>query len=469
MRTAIRLFAALSISLLLVPAARAADRMWVGFHDDPVLRWDAGRQQALDRVAANGATVVRTLVEWHRIAPTKPANAANAFDPAYRFDDLDEFVRNAQVRGVEVLITLWGTPGWANGNAKPNVLPTNPADFGTFARAVASRYSGRYPGFPFVRFWGIWNESNLGLFLSPQFDETGSIVSARNYAQIAATGYAGIKGASPKALVAIGETSSNGRDRKVAGLSDTVRPGTFMKLVAAASPKLKFDAWAQHPYPFPVNQSPTQKALYPNVTFSTLGKLEADLDAAFGRKEIPIWVTEYGNETKPGEPTGVTEAEQAAYAPKAIELAKADPRVQMFVWFVLQDSPGSPWQSGIYRQGGVAKPAQARFRQAALPLSPVHGVVALKAGTRNPAVTVYLRYFCANNAIGTRVGLSILTKVNGKQVQASQEATTLAQDCTVAARLSGLTVAKGKTYVATILANTMTTANVERTITVVGT
>ena len=81
-----------------------------------------------------------------RVAPPKPANAADPFDPAYKFDDLDEFVRSAQPRGMEVLITLWGTPAWANGNKRPNHLPTSMADFQNFAKAVASRYSGRTPG-----------------------------------------------------------------------------------------------------------------------------------------------------------------------------------------------------------------------------------------------------------------------------------------------------------------------------------
>ena len=130
---------------------------------------------------------------WADVAPTKPANAANPFDPAYNFDDLDEFVRNAQLRDTEVLITLWGTPKWANGNKGRNYLPTSMTDFQNFAKAVASRYSGRTAGYPFVRFYGIWNESNLGLFLTPQFNSKGQIVSPAAYAKLAAAGYAGIK------------------------------------------------------------------------------------------------------------------------------------------------------------------------------------------------------------------------------------------------------------------------------------
>jgi len=455
--------------VLLVPTASAADRMWIGFHDDPILRYDGGRQESFDRAAGSGATIVRALVEWQRVAPLKPANAADPFDPAYNFNDLDEFVRNAQTRGMEVLLTLWGTPGWANGNQRPQLVPKKMGDFQNFARAVASRYSGRYAGFPFVRFYGIWNESNLSTFLSPQFDINGNIVSARNYAKLAAAGYAGIKAGNATAQVAIGETSSNGRDKIVPGQTDTVRPGTFMKLVAKANPSLKFDAWAQHPYPFPVAQAPTQKTKYPNVTFSTMGQFEKDLDISFRRKNIPVWITEYGNETKPGEPKGVTESQQAAYLTQAIGLAKKDPRIQMFIWFVFQDSPGNPWQSGLYRKGGAPKPASARFAAIAPTLSMVNGKVTVKGGTHNPVLKVYLRQYCANNPIGTGVGTTTRSTLNGKLVQVDQAELPLLIDCTINMPVTGLTVLKGKTYVVTVQANTMTTGQITRTITVVGT
>ena len=464
------LIAAVIAAAVLVPVATSADRMWTGFHDDPILRFDDNRQDEMTlATSTNGASILRTLVTWADVAPTKPANAANPFDPAYKFDDLDEFVRNAQLRDSEVLITIWGTPKWANGNKGPNYLPTSMSTFQNFARAVATRYSGRTAGYPFVRFYGIWNESNLGLFLTPQFNSKGQIVSPAAYAKLAAAGYAGIKAGSPKALVAIGETSSSGRDKKVAGASDSVRPGTFAQLVAKANKKLKFDAWAQHPYPVPVNQKPTQKVMWPNVALTSLPQFETSLDTWFGRKNIPVWITEYGNETKPGEPKGVTEAQQAAYLPQAIGIARADKRVPMFIWFVMRDSSGSPWQSGIYRPTGASKPSQPRFASAATPLNPVNGKLSVKGGTANPAVTVYLRNFCAANPVGSRVGLASTTRLAGKIVAYSQPELSLAVDCTVAYRVTGLRVLKGKTYTVSVVANTKTGGSLERTITIVGT
>src|SRR5581483_2923423 len=108
----------------------------------------------------------------------------NSFDPAYRFDDLDEFVRNAATRGIAVMLTIWGTPSWANGGKSANVAPTRVEDLTNFARAVANRYNGRHLGLPAVQFYGVWNEPNLGLFLTPQYDKKGKPVSPAIYARL---------------------------------------------------------------------------------------------------------------------------------------------------------------------------------------------------------------------------------------------------------------------------------------------
>jgi hypothetical protein len=452
----------------LTTGAGGADRMWVGFTDDPVLRYGADRQTRLSQVEESGATIVRTTVVWSATARERPANATDPFDPAYHFDDLDELVRNAQTRGLETLLTIWGTPSWANGGKGPQYAPTAAADLRDFAQALASRYSGRFPGYPFVRFFGIWNESNLVTFLRPQFDAAGRIVSPRIYARLAAAGYAGVKAGNPEAQVAIGETSSNGRQRHVAGLTDAVAPGLFAELLARADPTLRFDAWAQHPYPFPVGQPPSEVVAWPNVTLTSLGRLEATLDSGFRRKGTPVWVTEYGNETRPGEPHGVTEQQQAAYLPKAIALAQADPRVRMFIWFVFQDSPDSAWQSGLYREDGSAKPSATAWPLATRPLDMRDSKVTVHGGTIEPTVTVVVRDFCANNPAGAVVGTTTRVRSGGRLVGVAQARLTLGADCTVHV-LVPVTVRRAGTYVAIVDLNSSAGNRERRKITIFGT
>lgn len=336
--------------------------MPVGFHDDATFRWGGGAAADLDRASAAHASVIRTIADWRTIAPTRPRSAANSFDPAYRFGNLDDFVQNAQRRGLQAMITIWGTPPWANGGNGPNVAPASPDDLADFGRAIADRYSGRYPGYPHVGRYSIWNEPNLEIFLTPQFDRTGAIASPRTYATLYRAGYSGIKAGNATALVAIGETSNQGRDRPArGGVADSVAPGTFARLLAREG-NLSFDAYATHPYPTRPNAPPTERVRWPNVTLSQLPRFEAALDRWFERREIPVWITEYGYQTKPGDRFGVTEAQQARYLSLVMNRLKADQRVQMFIWFIFRDSSRGLWQSGLTTVSGRPKPSYSAFR-----------------------------------------------------------------------------------------------------------
>ena len=355
MRRLARLVLALSILAgLTAPAAMAAERMWVGFHDDPSFRWVGNRDDRVRLSAQTNATIMRLLVQWNLAAKTRPSNPSNPFDPAYTFDDIDEAVRSAQVHDQEVILTISGTPRWANGGKNPNVMPRRLTDLTAFSRAIASRYSGRFDGYPFVRFFSVWNEPNLQLFLSPQFDARGRSVAPANYARMYAAAYSGIKLGNPRAQVAIGETSARGSD-KPTGLRPTHTPGKFAELVAKANPRLKFDAWSHHPYPFNPNSPPSQRVKWPNVSLASLPQFNANLKKWFKRKSVPIWITEYGHQTKPPDSLGVSYSKQAAYIQQSMSMTARYPFVNMFIWFVFQDDPGQPWESGVYTAGGAKK------------------------------------------------------------------------------------------------------------------
>jgi hypothetical protein len=397
-------------------AASASQRMIVGFQDDPSFRWREDRAVVLDRAQQAGATLVRTTVYWSRIATTRPANPADPFDPAYSWSDLDEFIQGAQTRGMETMLTIWGTPSWANGGKGQNYAPLNAADLTNFARAVASRYNGTHPGLPFVHYFTIWNESNLGLFLSPQYTSSGAPAAPAVYAKIYRAAYTGIKAGNPKALVGIGETSARGRDKflHAAGVQETESPGKFAELLSKQKPALPFDAWSHHPYSTTLTQPPTQKVKWPNVTLDNLGRFEGSLDKWFKRRRIPMWVTEYGYQTKPEQPKGVTYAQQAAYLRTAFNVLKNDGRVQMFIWFIMRDDPTSAWQSGLLARDGTPKPAYAVFSSLARLVDARNIVLAMKPGVQNPVLRVPALELAAKDGPNTVVGVDMRVYVNGK-------------------------------------------------------
>jgi hypothetical protein len=437
------LVAALALS---VPSAFAAERMWIGFHDDPSFRWVADRESRIVSSASHGASVMRLLVHWNQAAPSRPALPSDPFDPSYNFSDLDDAIRTAQEEDMEVLLSLVGTPRWANGGKASNVMPRRLADFTAFATAIASRYSGRFDGYPYVRFWSIWNEPNLQLFLAPQFDRRGRSVAPGNYARLYAAGHKGIKAGSPRALVAIGETSARGTDN-ARGIRPVHSPGRFLEALAKVNPRLKFDAWAHHPYPFRPNLRPSQKVRWPNVTLGSLPELETNLQRLFKRKSVPIWITEYGHETRPQDVLGVPYSQQAAYVRQAIGIARTYPFVSMFIWFVYQDDPGQPWESGLYTRTGVGKGSSpSRFAAAARPLDARNLVLSLRRGSSSPLVTLNTRRFCVVDRVGDRIGVTWRARIAGKLVDVGQQAVPLQANCTVDVRMTGLRVTRTASY-----------------------
>ena len=348
-------------------------------------------------------------------------------DPVYRFDDLDEFVRGATFRGSEVMLTIWGTPSWANGGKGLQFLPTKLTDLTAFSRALADRYDGTRPGFPFVRYYTVWNESNRGQFLSPQFDAKGKLVAPSVYARLYRAAYAGIKGGNPRALVGTGETASNGRDRPTStpGLQQTSSPGKFAELLAKERPKIKFDGWSLHPYPTSPGLPPTQQTRWPNVTLNQLQRFGTSLDTWFKRKDTPIWITEYAHETKPGEPSGVTYSQQRSYAQTALTIARHDPRVRMFIWFILRDDPTSTWQSGLIERDGSKKPAFGTFSALAHLLDGRNPILSVKSGQAAPTIRISALELYARSGPGAIVGMNVRVLDGTSVVVSSQPQTTI--------------------------------------------
>ena len=341
-------------------------RLLVGLQDDPSFRWAADRSAMLDRARDANVALFRTVVSWRDAAPTQPAVAADPFDPAYRLDDLDDLARSAQQRGIELLITIWGTPEWANGGLAPNRPPRDPGALEAFASALADRYSGRHAGYPAVRLFSAWNEPNLEQFLAPQFGDAGRSVGPNLYAPIARAVYDGVKRGNPDALVAIGETSPRGHDVQRNGrVQDSHSPARFARLLAEAAPDLEFDAWAQHPYPPRATIAPAEPVRWPRVGMGNLERFGSSIDGWFGREETPLWITEYAHETLPPEPHGIDPELQARYADEALELAAENPRVRMLVWFVFRDHADGLWQSGLLQEDSGPKPALQAFAETA--------------------------------------------------------------------------------------------------------
>lgn len=432
------------LALLAVPAAtvRAAVRMPVGFFDDPSFRWSPDAAKNLAAASAANTSIIHVLANWSTIAPTRPASPLNGNDPAYHLSDLDTAIRSAESYGLQVLLTIAETPSWANGGQTPNHPPTHLTDLTQFAQMLATRYDGRHPGFGVVNRFSVWNEPNLAYFLTPQYSGS-KIVSPAIYVRLYLAAYEGIKAGNPHALVAAGETSNRGHNHPTGGVSDSVAPATFAHLVSVADPKLPFDAWATHPYPSVYRLGPTQKVAYPNVALSNMARFGASLKQWFHRA-VPIWVTEYAEQTAPAAAVygPISYAQQAADAKKALQLAAADPYVQMFVWFIFRDSTAQTWFSGVETASGKKKPSYAAFAKTA---KGIDGQSQTVSPGKPFSVSAYLPYLSFRDAPGAKIQCNYTIFQGSKAVSTAAPRMTLQPNGSVTFKVAFHPV-KGKTY-----------------------
>lgn len=326
------------------------------------------------------AQVVRIALYWGygtvAVAKSRPADPTNPADPAYNWAAYDRAVQYANQYGLKVLFSIWGTPDWANGTRGPRIAPSNPIDLQSFAYAAARRYSGTFLGpdqrlLPPVRLWLAWNEPNNPAFLLPQFAKQKgkwAVQSAVAYAKICNAVYTGVHlSAFAGEKVACGGTSPRGNNAPTSS-RPSVSPIAFLRAVAKTG-KVSFDAWAHHPYYGKSSEEPDKEPPRPSngaattaVTLGNINSLISEVTKLFGPKRI--WITEYGYQTEPPDRQfGVSWAKQAKYLKTSYTMARANPSVDIFVWFLLRDEPNlGGWQSGVMDVTGKKKPSYATFR-----------------------------------------------------------------------------------------------------------
>src|SRR5690242_13251559 len=172
--------------------ASASQGARFGIQDDAWLMYGPGTlQERLTTLEGLGVVLVRFTLRWDQVAPRKPAAQRNPRDRAYRWGVYGDVLDGLHAQGIPVLVTLWGSPRWANGGGAPSRLPR--LGIGNFATAAARR-------FPWVHLWTVWNEPNSRTFAVP--------VSPSAYVQFALNpAYAALKAASRANQIAGGVTS----------------------------------------------------------------------------------------------------------------------------------------------------------------------------------------------------------------------------------------------------------------------
>ena len=371
--------AVVATATVCVPAASASRFLQHGLFDDAQFNY-GNPDQVFPMLKQLRTQLIRVSLVWggrNGVAKRRPVNPTNPSDPAYDWSVYDRTVTFAARNGIKVVFSLIGTPPWANSAAGVNVVPKSSLDLERFATAAARRYSGTFRDaegrtLPAVRQWLAWSEPNNPAFLRPQFRRVGGkviIQSAIDYAKICNAIVRGIRKSTVGASkVACGVTGPRGNNNPNSS-RPAVSPLPFLRAMKKAG-ATGFDAYAHHPYygaPRETPTTPPPPGIRGNaataITLGNLNLLVREVTRLYGNKRI--WITEYGYQTKPPDPIfGVSFANQARYLTQAYGVARRNPRIDMFLWFLLRDERlGVGWQSGLLTATGAKKPAFAAFQK----------------------------------------------------------------------------------------------------------
>ncbi|HEX6712823.1 MAG TPA: hypothetical protein VF066_05540 [Thermoleophilaceae bacterium] len=344
--------------------------------------------------------------------------AGDATDPRWygqgKWDRYDRIAQLAAAHGLGLLFSVTGpSPRWSTGTPKhgrSDVTDTwepSAKDFGEFVAAAAKRYSGSWqdeheepstipllpptvvksPPLPRVDHWSIWNEPNHGGWLTPQWDGKPLVPqSPRLYRGLVDAAWAALQAnGHGQDTILLGETAPRGLNpgltrglhplrfvRELYCLNSKLRPFTgaaaqargcpasFDAAAFAAAHPALFDAsgWAHHPYSL-TTAPRTRDKNRDDATLSGVSRLTRTLDraiAAYGKsKRFPVWMTEYGYQTDPPDPTiGVSFARQASWLDDATYIAYRNKRIASFAQFLLiDDGPLRKYRSSDPRYWGT--------------------------------------------------------------------------------------------------------------------
>jgi hypothetical protein len=375
-RAAAAVLAALALALAAPASGEAARGLDVGFYDGAFTAGPAARDVRLDEARAAGATVVRIDGGWP--AARRPRRPADPADARYAFGAVDDAVRAATGRGLRVLLSVTGAPRWAEGPRRPRSAPPrswrpSPTAVGAYGEALARRYSGAFPDparpgspLPNVSAFQLWNEPNLGKYLTPQWRRGGRrLVPAApaHYRRMLNAFSAGVRRAQPRATVVTAGTAPFGDPPG----GQRMPPARFVRELLRRP--VRFDVLAHHPYSV---AGPFRRALNrDDVSLPDLGKLVRPLHAAeragraLPRARKRLWITEVSWDSRPPDPDGVPAAVHARWLAEALYVLWRQ-GAGTVLWFQVRDQPPRPSypttsQSGVLLRDGRPKLARRAF------------------------------------------------------------------------------------------------------------
>jgi hypothetical protein len=360
-------------------------------------RYDQAVRLAVARGIAVNFNITSPAPLW-ATGDAPRADIANTFEP-----DPQEFAKFVQAVGTRYSGT-YGAP--VTTTTRATTRQQNPPFCVVLNNCPPSPPAPSGDALPRVDYYSIWNEPNQAGWLTPQWTagEKGDFVEAapRIYRGLVDAAFTGLQASGHGSdTILVGETAPKGLNargttramkalrfiRQLYCVDDALQPfsGTAAKVrgcpetagdsaaFAAAHPGL-FSATGYGHHPYELTFAPSVRLKDPDyATIANLPRLSSTLRRIFTRygrpaAGLPLYLTEFGYNTTPPNPAGVSLREQAAYLNQAEFIARQNPGVRTFAQFLLvDDAPrpgrdgkvgyGASFQTGLKFRNGRRKPS----------------------------------------------------------------------------------------------------------------
>jgi hypothetical protein len=305
------------------------------------------RGDVLDKMKAAGITWVRMDMSWGQAENSGKGSRNMSY-----LDLLTRCIDMSRLRGMQVMVMVSGTPGWANGNAGGSKPPTNASDYGDFLGWLATTYRGK------VGAWQLWNELNNTLFWNG---------TPAQYVGLLGAAYPKIKAADSSALAVLG------------GIMWQDAP--YLQSLYAAGAKDKFDVVATHGYNWIASKGPEYvPADTSQIQWFTHAPAIHDVMVANNDADAQFWFSEVGWSTHSNTgfdlannpwAEGVDEATQADFSVRAINYARTNyPWLGVMFFYKERSFPDNgTWQSiqaegyGILNTTGTPRQVYTALKQ----------------------------------------------------------------------------------------------------------
>lgn len=290
------------------------------------------RDKTLKMASDAGLDWVKLHFPWEEI---EPVSKGDFFDPATHsssWDKFDQIVTACEQYGLIIVARLDRPPKWSRSdNTLAEAPPDNYQDYADFVYAFVKHYRGR------IHYIQIWNEPNI-------YPEWGNQpVDPAQYVELLQLAYHAAKQADPSINVLCAPLAYTlGQPHPEPGKWIAMNDLDYLEGMYQAGAKNYFDIYSTNAFGF---DKPPEDPPNPAVLNFQRVVLQRQIMEKYGDSEKAVWFNEFGWNAAPETMAAdkltwqrVSEADQAAYTIRAIQLARRDwPWAGVFmIWYLRQ-------------------------------------------------------------------------------------------------------------------------------------